>query len=227
MKVLITGGQIEADFIIKMFKEAKHQLIVVNSDQKYCQYLSKENHIKVYIGDPTQISVLHDAGAMDCDLAIALCPNDEDNFVICQISKKIFGIEKVVCTVSNPNNVDVFHKLGVNSVVSSTYLLLQTIKVESSCENVVKALSFEQDKIAMLEIVLNKKNLAIIGKTLAQLENTRLYNISCIYRNAQVVIPSGNTEIKFGDKLFVITTNADKDEVIKYIQKTSKRAFND
>ena len=217
MKVLITGGQNEADFIIKMFKEAKHQLIVVNSDQKYCQYLSKENHIKVYIGDPTQISVLHDAGAMDCDLA----------FVICQISKKIFGIEKVVCTVSNPNNVDVFHKLGVNSVVSSTYLLLQTIKVESSFENVVKALSFEQDKIAMLEIVLNKKNLAIIGKTLAQLENTRLYNISCIYRNAQVVIPSGNTEIKFGDKLFVITTNADKDEVIKYIQKTSKRAFND
>ena len=96
-----------------------------------------------------------------------------------------------------------------------------------NAENVVKALSLEQDKIAMLEIVLNNKELAIIGKTLAQLENTRLYNISCIYRNAQVVIPSGNTEIKFGDKLFVITTNADKEEVIKYIQKKTKRIIND
>ena len=110
MKVLITGGQNEADFIIKMFKEAKHQLIVVNSDQKYCQYLSKENHIKVYIGDPTQISVLHDAGAMDCDLAIALCPNDEDNFVICQISKNNkchicihSGVLCRLCYTSRPN----------------------------------------------------------------------------------------------------------------------------
>lgn len=227
MKVLITGGQNEADFIIKMFKEEKHQIIVVNKDQNYCKYLSKENRIKVYIGDPTQISVLNEAGAMECDLAIALCQRDEDNFVVCQIAKKIFGIEKVVCTVSNPKNVDIFHKMGINSVVSSTFLLLQTIKAESSLENVVKALSLEQDKIAMLEIVLNNKELAIIGKTLAQLENTRLYNISCIYRNAQVVIPSGNTEIKFGDKLFVITTNADKEEVIKYIQKKTKRTIND
>lgn len=222
MKVLITGGRNEADFVIKMFKEEKNQIIVVNGDKDFCKYLSKENRVKVLFGDPTKVTVLQDAGVMDCDLVIALSSKDEDNFVICQIAKEVFGISKAICTVSNPKNVDVFHKLGIDSVVSSTFLLLQTIKAESSLENVVKALSLEQDKIAMLEFVLNNKNMSIIGKTLAQLSNTNKYNVSCIYRNNQVIIPSGNTEIKFHDKLFVITTNADKDEVIKYIQQIKK-----
>ena len=89
MKILIAGGQNEADFIIKMFKEEKHQLVVINSDLNYCKLLSRENHIKVYSGDPTQISVLTDAGIQDCDLVVSLCSKDEDNFVICQIASKV------------------------------------------------------------------------------------------------------------------------------------------
>ncbi len=219
MKVLIAGGQNEADFIIKMFKEEKHQLVVINNDLNYCKLLSRENHIKVYSGDPTQISVLTDAGIQDCDLVVALCAKDEDNFVICQIATKVFDISKVVCTVSNPKNVDVFHKLGIKSVVSSAFLLLQTIKAEAEFENVVKSLTLEQDKIAMLEIKLTDPDLAIIGKTLAQLENTKLYTIACIYRETQALIPSGSTEIKQNDKLFIVTTYLDKDTVVRYIQK--------
>ena len=219
MKILIAGGQNEADFIIKMFKEEKHQLVVINSDLNYSKILSRENHIKVYTGDPTQISVLTDAGIQDCDLVVALCPRDEDNFVICQIALKVFDIQRCVCTVSNPKNVDVFHELGIKSVVSSAFLLLQTIEAEAEFENVVKSLTLEQDKIAMLEIKLSASNLAIVGKTLAQLENTKLYTIACIYRETQAIIPSGSTEIKQGDKLFIVTSYQDKDEVVRYIQK--------
>jgi len=219
MKILIAGGQNEADFIIKMFKEEKHQLVVINSDINYCKLLSRENHIKVYSGDPTQISVLTDAGIQDCDLIVALCPKDEDNFVICQIASKVFDIQKVVCTVSNPKNVDVFRRLGLKSVVSSAFLLLQTIKAEAEFENVVKSLTLEPDKVAMLEIKLTEPDLAIVGKTVAQLENTKLYTIACIYRETQALIPSGSTEIKQGDKLFIVTTYLDKDTVVKYIQK--------
>ena len=35
MKVLITGGRNEADFVIKMFKEEKNQIIVVNGDKYF------------------------------------------------------------------------------------------------------------------------------------------------------------------------------------------------
>lgn len=219
MKILIAGGQHEADFIIKTFKEEKHQLIVINNDLNYCKFLSKENHIKVYNGDPTTISVLIDAGIQDCELVVALCAKDEDNFVICQIAKNVFAINNAICTVTNPKNVELFRRLGVNSAVSSAVLLLQTIKSEANFENVVKSFSLEHDKIAMLEIKLTDPHLAIIGKTLAQLDETRLYNISCIYRDMQVVIPSGNTEIKLGDKLFITTTYQEKDHIVKYIQK--------
>ncbi len=219
MRILVAGGRNEADFIIKKFKEEKHQITVVNQDVDYCKYLSKENHVIVYNGDPTLVSVLNEAGIQQADLVVALCTKDEDNFVICEVASKVFNIPRIICTVTNPKNVDVFHSLGIRSVVSSADFLVQTIQAEVNFENVVKSLALEQDKIAMLEIKLNSPDLAIIGKTLAQLENTRLYTIACIYRKTQVVIPSGNTEIKYGDKLFVVTTYPDKDAVVRYIQK--------
>ena len=40
MKIVITGGKHEADFIIKMLKEEHHQLIVINQDIEFAEYIS-------------------------------------------------------------------------------------------------------------------------------------------------------------------------------------------
>ena len=223
MKILIAGGRHEADYIVKKFREEKHQLVIINKDLDYSKNLSKEYKVKVYNDDPTMISVLERAGIQGCDMVVALCAKDEDNFVICQIAEKVFNIDKIICTVTNPKNVDLFHELGIKSVVSSAEFLVRTIQSEVNFENVVNSLAFEQDKISMLEIKLDSPNLAIIGKTLMQLENTNLYTIACISRKTQVLIPSSSTEIKLGDKLFVVTSYQDQDAIVKYIRRKASK----
>ncbi|MBE0700741.1 MAG: TrkA family potassium uptake protein, partial [Acholeplasmataceae bacterium] len=44
-------------------------------------------------------------------------------------------------------------------------------------------------------------------------------NISCIFRDPHVIIPKGSTIIKPGDKLIIISTPLEQEEVIEYIQK--------
>jgi len=83
MKIVITGGKHEADFIVKMLKQEHHQLIIINSDREFADYISGNNDIAVFPGDPTKAYCLSDAEAQNADVLIALADSDTDNYITC------------------------------------------------------------------------------------------------------------------------------------------------
>jgi len=218
MKIVITGGKHEADFIVKMLKQEHHQLIIINSDREFADYISGNNDIPVFPGDPTKAYVLSDAEAHNADVLIALADNDTDNYITCITAKRLFNIKKTVSKVRNPKNVELFKKLGVDSVISSTYLLAQTIVNESSIENIIKTLSIEDEKIVMLELGV-EDDFQLVNKQIMDIQFPKNINISCIFRDPHVIIPKGSTVIKPDDKLIIITTPTEQEEIIDFIQK--------
>ncbi len=218
MKVVITGGKHEADFIVKMLKEEHHQLIVINNDRQFAEYISTNNDIPVFPGDPTKAYTLSDAECDHADVLLALSDNDTDNYITCITAKKLFHIKRTVSKVRNPKNVELFKKLGVDSVISSTYLMAQTILNESSVENIIKTLSIEDEKIVMIEIGV-EEDFAMVNQRIMDIPFPRNINISCIFRDPHVIIPKGDTCIKAGDKLIIISTPSEKEEIIDFIQK--------
>ena len=218
MKIVITGGKHEADFIVKMLKEEHHQLIVINQDREFAEYISSHNDIPVFPGDATKAYTLSDAEAHNADVLLALSDNDTDNYITCITAKRLFNIKKTVSKVRNPKNVELFKKLGIDSVISSTYLLAQTILNESSVEKIIKTLSIEDEKIVMMELGIDEDFL-LVNKRLMDIHFPKNINISCIFRDPHVIIPKGDTVIRSGDKLIIITTPSEEDEIIEYIQK--------
>lgn len=218
MRIIIAGGKHEADFIIKMFKEEHHQLTVINPDKQFAEYISNENDLEVFIGDPTKSYVLEDVNANSADILIALSAQDTDNYITCITAKKMFNVKKTVSIVRNPKNVEVFKRLGVDSVISSTYVLGQTIKNESSVESILKTLSIEDEKIVMIEISIDPDAL-LIGQRIKDIRFPTNINISCIFRDPHVIIPQGETMIKENDRLIIVTTPKEQDVIIEFIQK--------
>ncbi len=220
MRIVITGGKHEADFIVNMIKKehAHHELIVINQDRAFAEYISTNNDIAVFPGDPTKAYVLSDAEAYDADVLLALSDSDTDNYIVCITAKKLFNIKKTVAKVRNPKNVEIFKKLGVDSVISSTYLLAQTILNESSIENIIKTLSIEDEKIVMLEMEV-ESDYQLVNKQIMDIVFPQNITIGCIFRDPHVIIPKGNTVIKALDKLIIITTPAEQDEIIDFIKK--------
>ncbi|RJX24120.1 MAG: TrkA family potassium uptake protein [Acholeplasma sp.] len=218
MRVVITGGKHEADYIVQRLKEEHHQLIVINNDRQFAEYISTNNDIQVFPGDPTKSYTLSDAECEYADVLLALSDSDTDNYITCVTAKKLFNIRKTVAKVRNPKNVDLFKKLGVDSVISSTYLMAQSILNESSVENIIKTLSIEDEKIVMIEIGV-EDDYAIENQRIMDVTFPRNINISCIFRDPHVIIPKGDTRIKANDKLIIITTPSEKEEIIDFIQK--------
>jgi trk system potassium uptake protein TrkA len=219
MRIVITGGKHEADFIVNMIKkEHAHQLIVINQDRAFAEYISTNNDIAVFPGDPTKAYVLSDAEAHNADVLLALSDSDTDNYITCITAKRLFNIKKTVAKVRNPKNVELFKKLGVDSVISSTYLLAQTILNESSIENIVKTLSIEDEKIVMIEMEV-EGDYAIVNKQIMEIAFPQNITIGFIFRDPHVIIPKGNTVIKAEDKLIIISTPAEQEEIVEFIKK--------
>lgn len=218
MKIVIVNGTHEADFIIKKFKKEKHELIVINSDREFGSYISSSNRVPVLYGDPTKSYVLGDAHIDDCDVFIALSTNDIDNYVSCITAKRIFHAKRVVSVVRNPKRVDLFKKLGIDSAISSTYLLGESIKNESIIENFIKTISIENEKIVISEIQIDEDFL-LADKMIRDANFPNFINISCIYRDPEVIIANGNTVIRAYDKLVVVSTPENHEKVVEFIQR--------
>jgi len=219
MKVVIVNGGHEADFIVKSFKAKKdNDIIVINSDKAYCDYISANLQMPVYYGVATKKYVLEETNVRGADVFIALSSSDADNYVACILAKKEFAVKKCICTVSNPKNVELFKKLGIDSVICSTYYLAETIQNESSLENVIKLLSLENEQIVLYEVTISEKY-AIANKTIAEIHFPENANISCIFRNPHVIIPNGATILRPKDKLVIVSAPCDQNDVVNFIQR--------
>ncbi len=218
MKIVIADGSHAADYIINTFNKHSNKLIVINSKKDIVQKLANIHRIPVFYGEPYKKEVLEQANVKDCDIFISLGHKDTDNFVACQLAKKIFNAKKCICIVNNPKNVEIFRTLGIDSVISSTYLLASSIVNESSLEKLTKTMSFENDKIVMTEIVV-KELYAISNKMIMEINFPKTGTISCIYRKPSVIIPNGKTLIMPGDSLFIVSAVKDQKDIISFVQK--------
>lgn len=218
MRIVIVGGYNKADFLIDSLLKKNHKLVVVNEDKDYSEYLSMKYDISVVCGDPCKQYLLEEAEIDDFDILISLMEKDQDNFAICQTAKKIYNIKKVVCIVTDPKNVDIFKKLGLDTVISATYSISKLIEQASTIESLMNTLSLENEKIIMSEILIDKNYLSV-GKKLAEIVFPENAIISCILRNNSMIVPNGNTVIEFGDKLFIISTPENQKEALNSIIK--------
>lgn len=217
MKIVIAGGDTKAEYIIKSYKSRKNELVVINPTKTTVDRLRKACMIKVYHGEPWSRIALEQANAFDADLFIALCEKDTDNYASCLMAKKMFGAKKTICVVDNPANVEYFKHLGLDAVISSTYLLAQSIMSESSMESLTKTLSIDDNRIAVIEKVVLSKY-AICYKAIKDIRFPKYASISAIYRNYQIIIPSGSVVIQPKDTLLMVTAPTNSKNLLKYVE---------
>jgi trk system potassium uptake protein TrkA len=223
MKIVIANGTKQAEFILEMFKARENRIIVINSSRQLAKEISAKEHVSVIVGRPWRSYILEEADVYDADVFISLCEKDTDSYACCTLAKRMFNVKKCICVVSNPNNVELYKKLGIDSVVSSTYLLAQTIKSESSVESIIKTLSLENNKIMVMEAPV-LTDYAIANKRIMDINFPKYASIAAIYRNYRIIIPSGQIVIYPKDTLLIVCDPVDQNRILDYVKRIEKNA---
>lgn len=217
MNILVCGGKTEADYVLSAFKKHGNRIVVINDDDDTAEVLSEHYDLDIFKTDPTKIYSFEVADVTNFDLVVSLLERDADNFVVCKIAKVLFHIKKAICTVNNPNNVAIFQRLGIDSPISASYLLTERIRGESDVESIFRTLSLEDEKIVITEVKI-LDSFPCVNQTLAQLRLPNTGNITCIFRDPDVIIPRGNTTIQAGDTMVIASGQEAQQYLIDYLK---------
>lgn len=217
MQIVIANGNREAAYVISSFQEDKrNHILVINSDPEVADYLTSHLGVSVYVGNPWRMYVLEECNVYDADLFISLSEKDTDNYAACLLAKQAFNVKKCICVVSNPANVDLYKKLGIDSVISSTYLLTQNIKNESGEGALVRSMNLDSENIVMVEATLLSKY-RICGRAIKDIGFPSYANIAYIVRQGNFIIPKGNVVLCRHDSLVISCAKENEKDLTRYL----------
>ena len=220
-RVVVVGGRKKADFLAEALTKRKMNVIIINDTKSFCVDMShKYPDAIVACGDGTKPYLYEDLNIEDSDIFIAMMPSDADNLIACQLATKQYNVKKVFCTVSNPKNVEIFKQLGINNVISSTYIVSKMIEQMATLQKIENYIPLEQGTIGLIEIII-QPNMEAVHKKIIDLKIPKKSIIATIIRNQKAIIPKGDTMIEAYDKLIVLTEDQEKELMIKFLTKVA------
>lgn len=205
MNILIVGGHQDASILTKSLKAKNHNVTVINDDYEWCKMISNTHEVLCEYGDGTKPYILKDAGVANMDVVVALSNRDANNLITCEIARCQFNIVNTIALVNDPKNMKLFNELGVNKCISATQMLVDIIEQEVIVDNLKSLLPMENGKILVGEIEIDAHSPAI-NKKLWEINFPKDSIVGCVIRQDTTIIPQGNTELKAGDKIIIIST---------------------
>jgi len=202
--IIIVGAGKVGHFLAKRLCLNKHTVSIIDKDKVNCEELAKELEALVINGDGCDPRILEEAGIDRADCLAAVTGDDEDNLIICQISKERFNVHRTVGRVNNPDNEHTFAELGIDVPVDSTKIIAKIIEEEVSFSDFVNLMSFKRGKLAIVRMDLPDDS-PIINKELKDIELPADSVLVSVVRGEEVIVPKGNTVLLPGDDVIALT----------------------
>lgn len=218
MKVLIVGGGRSGSYVASKLKK-DHKVTIIEQNDVRIESLREEisGGVEIIKGDGCEPYILEKANIKQMDIVAALTGDDEDNLVISFLSKFQNNVQLVFSRINNPKNEWLFNKSwGVDIAVSSSYIIANLIQEEISLGEIISLLKLKKGNLSLDEITL-PEDAASINKKISELNFPNSINIIAVVSGLEVVIPKGDTILKTGDKLLIISDTRVKVEILKLL----------
>ena len=221
--VMIIGGDRIGHYLADELSKKKFSVKLIESDKQRCEELAEDlSNVTVIHGNGTQHDLLVEEGIEAMDAFVALTPIDEENMIVSMFANKM-DVTKTITQIKNDDLYDMLGELGIENTVSPKKVVADKIISYSRAlankrgSNVLTLYRLVNDQVEAIEF-LAKKEEKFYNKPLKSLKIKKNCLIACIIRENQVMIPNGDSEIKLGDNVIVVTTHMDFDDLNDVIE---------
>jgi|LGVF01.1.fsa_nt_gb trk system potassium uptake protein TrkA len=203
MKIILIGGGKTIYFLAKHFISEGQHVTIINRDPEESETLSHQLDATVLLGDGSNPEILEQAGAGSADVLLCLTSHDHNNLVACQIASEDFDVPRTIALVNNPENEEIFRKLGVPLIFSSTRIITSLLEEQTDFMAITNLMAVAQGKVNVTELRL-PENAPVAGKSLQELKLPEGFLLATIIRNSEVLVPRGSTVLQAHDQLILI-----------------------
>jgi trk system potassium uptake protein TrkA len=226
MKIIIAGAGAVGTHLAKMLYTVDHDIIVIDTDENKLKTIDSHFDFMTVKGSATSITTLKDSDVGRADLLIAITETEEANMTIAILGKKL-GAKKVIARINNHEYLEKSNKkfiteMGIDSLVYPEILASEEVVSMLEESGTSKKFDFSSGHLSLYMLKLNVDS-EIIGKTLIEAANDNEpfdYRTVAISRNSETIIPHGSDRFQFNDLVYIVTSKAGIDHLMKYAGKS-------
>lgn len=207
--MLIGAGKI-AYYLMKILKETKVNVKILEVDQKRAEFFSQE-FPKVHIvqGDGTAKSVLLEEGVEHYDAVATLTGVDEEN-IIASMYLETLGIAKNITKVNRTSLLEIIGDREFSTIVTPKLIAVDSMmhfirgRKNAQDSNLEALHHIANGQVETLQFVITDHNKAT-DKPLDTLRFKPHVLIMAMIRDGKPIFPTGKDTIRVGDKVIVAT----------------------
>ena len=204
MYIIIVGGGNVGYYLAKTLLSEGHEVFVLDKEPQRCNFISEQLGGVCKRGDGCEARTLADAGTERADMLIAVTDEDEDNLVACQVAKHKFNVPRTIARINNPQNENIFKKLGTDVTVSSTNLILEHIEEEVPTHPLVHLLTLKGGNLEIVEIKVAPAS-PVVGKRMKDIAFPPDSVICLVIGKWGAHVPTGDTMLEAEDQVVAVT----------------------
>src|SRR5579884_1032568 len=103
-----TGSRLAA-----MLSAEHHEVVVIDWRESAFQRLPEDFPGQTVLGNAVDQHVLREAGIASADVFIAATSGDNRNIMASEVARTVFGVQRVISRVKDPNRASLFSSLGI------------------------------------------------------------------------------------------------------------------
>ena len=206
MYLIVVGAGDIGTPLVELATEGGNEVAVIERDAERAERASRGYDCLVINDDATTKETLRDAGADRADALISTTDQDATNVMVCLLAQEL-SIPNIVSVVHNPEHMNVFRQIGVNTMQNPQSLIAEYLYRAVSRPSVVDFMHIGEEA-EVFEIAV-ESDAPITGKTLREADEAGLLGeemlIVAIERDDEErpITPRGSTRIEADDLLTV------------------------
>lgn len=216
--IMIVGGGRIGYYLAASLSKKKYTVKLIENNPSNAEVLAELlPRVTVVCGNGTQHDVLIEEGIEAMDAFVALTDIDEENMIVSMFANKK-KVRKAITQIKSDDLYGMLDELGINNNVSPKHIVAGRIisyiraLANSVGSSVLTLYQLVNDRVEALEFAAKKQEY-FYDRPLRELNIKRNCLIACIIRKSEIIIPDGNSEIKLGDNVVVVTTHKNFDDL--------------
>lgn len=211
MNIVVVGLGEVGKHIATVLSGENHNVTVVDLNPEAIAAVDERLDVRSVVGRGGSIGILKEIEVDRADLLIAVTNIDEVNILTSLIAKN-FGAKKVIARVASreylPDNRGAYQDLfGIDLVISPEMLSAIEINKLIGFLGADFIADFADNQVELLQLTQKRKP-GVTGISLKNLELPPELLVTAIIRDEKLIIPSGDTVLEDGDKVFIIGKTA-------------------
>ena len=221
MNIIIAGCGKVGRALAEQLSREKHDITVIDRKPEAIQQITNIADVRGVVGNGASFEIQMDAGIDTADLMIAVTDADEVNLLCCLIAKKAGGCQ-TIARVRNPVYLHEIHhikdELGLSMVINPEWAAAMEMARLLRFPSAIDIDTFANGRIELLRFQLEEQNPLCNNKIKDLHMLSRCEVLICIVeRGNEVLIPSGEVELKAGDMISVVASPVNASRFFKTI----------